>query len=253
MSPAARDAATKLGYTNVKVFHDGLPVWQKTHPNALSPRLLKEAWLDKQQPIVVLDARRRPAGGVIPGAVAFADTSKKSLDRLYKFRKVKPPIVVYDADGGKEAAKVAGAIVKEGYVAMILTGGAKAWKAAGYELAKGAAAKEIVYVPKPKPGEIPVPEFKAIAAAIPADTVVLDVRNADEVAAGAIPGSVNIPADQVAARAAELPKDKRIVTHCSTGLRAEMVYNVLKGAGFTRVAFVNAAVEFDGGKLDLGN
>lgn len=251
MSPAARDAAEKLGYTNAKIFHEGIPVWAKANPLSLTPKLLKEAWVDKEQPIVVLDVRKKAKGGVIPGAVAF-DGSRKSLDKLYKYRKVKPPIVVYDVDGGKAADAVARAIVKEGHVAMVLAGGAKAWQAAGYALAKGPAAKEIAFVPKPKPGSIPVPEFKAIAAAIPADTVVLDVRNADEVAKGAIAGAVNIPGDQLANRTAELPKDRRIVAHCSTGVRAEMAYHVLKGAGFTRVAYLNAAVDFDGGKPEIG-
>lgn len=71
-------------------------------------------------------------------------------------------------------------------------------------------------------------------------------------AGGAFKGSVNIPADQVANRAGELPKDKRIVTMCSTGVRAEMAYNVLKGAGFPRVAFLNSTVEFEGGKPEIG-
>jgi len=252
MSPAARNAAEALGYTNAKVYHDGLPVWSRTHVLALTPKLLKEAWLDKQQPLVLLDARASAKGGVIPGAVAFPKAGQKDLDRLYKFRKAKPPIVVYDADGTTSAPAVAAKIVAAGYPAMVLTGGVAAWKAAGYELAPGAPAKGIVYVPRPKPGEVPVPEFKALVAAIPADTVVLDVRNADELANGKFEGSVNIPADQLASRAGELPKEKRIVAHCSTGTRAEMAYNTLKGAGFQNVAFFAKSVEFEAGKAEIG-
>ncbi len=48
------------------------------------------------------------------------------------------------------------------------------------------------------------------------------------------------------------PKDKRIVTHCSTGVRAEMAYTVLKQAGFANVAFLNAPVDFFGGKATIG-
>ncbi|HET8539849.1 MAG TPA: rhodanese-like domain-containing protein [Anaeromyxobacter sp.] len=251
MSPAARDAAQALGYTNAKVYHDGLPAWTKKNPLALSPKLLKEAWLDKQQPLVVLDARKKPAGGVIPGAVAFPDASRAALDKLYKFRKVKPPIVVYDADGASGAAAIASKIVAEGHPAMVLTGGVKAWKAAGYELAPGAPAREIVFVPKPKAGEVAVAEFKALVAAVPADTVLLDVRNADETATGAFQGAVNIPSDQLASRTAELPKEKRIVAHCSTGTRAEMAYHLLKGAGFQNVAFFARAVEFEDGKAEI--
>ena len=38
---------------------------------------------------------------------------------------------------------------------------------------------------------------------------VLDVRTPEEYVAGHVPGAVNIPHDQVAARLAEVPKDKR--------------------------------------------
>jgi rhodanese-related sulfurtransferase len=252
MSPAARDAAEALGYGNAKVYHEGVPVWAKLHPLALSAKLLKEAWLEKEQPLILLDARKKATGGVIPGAVAFPDTSRRSLDTLFKFRKLRPPIVVYDADGKGPAAKVAAAIVKEGYAVMVLGGGVAAWKAAGYALAAGAPARAITYVPKPRPGALPAAAFRDLVAAIPADTLVLDVRSADEVTAGAFPGAVHIPADQIATRLAELPKDKRIVTHCTTGTRAEMVYNVLKGAGFTDVAFLATTVEFDGGKAEIG-
>lgn len=252
MSPAARDAAQTLGYTNAKVYHEGLPGWTKRNALALSPKLLKEAWLDKQQPLVLLDARKKATGGVIPGAAAFPAATKASLDGLYKFRKLKPPIVVYDADGASGAAAIAAKIVAEGHPAMVLTGGVAAWKAAGYALAPGAPAREIVYVPKPKPGELGVAEFKALVAAVPADVVLLDVRSADETAGGAFKGSVNIPGDQLPTRTAELPKEKRIVAHCSTGTRAEMAYNLLKGAGFQNVAFFAKSVEFEDGQPELG-
>lgn len=253
MSPAARDAAEKLGYTNAKIYHEGIPVWAKGRALALSPKLLKEAWLDKEQPIIVLDARTGNAGaGIIKGAAAFPEASKAALDKLFPFRKMRPPVVVYDEDGAGNAQVVAKAIVAAGYPAMVLTGGTKAWQAAGYPLAAGAPAAAITFVPKPKPGELPVAEFKALVQAIPADTVLLDVRGADEVMAGAFKGSVNIPADQVAQRAGELPKEKRIVAHCSTGTRAEMTYNVLKNAGFPRVAFLNTSVDFDGGAAEVG-
>jgi rhodanese-related sulfurtransferase len=253
MSPAALQATEALGYTNVKAYHEGVPVWAKTNALSMTPKLLKEAWLDKGQPVILLDARKAVKGGVLPGAAAMTDGSEKSTNRLYQYRKAKPPIVVYDEDGKGNAQAIAKAIAAAGQPAMVLAGGVAGWKGAGYALVDGAPAKEIAFVPKPKPGVIPVAEFKVIAATQPADTVVLDVRASDEVAAGAIKGSVNIPADQLAARTAELPRDKRIVCHCSTGTRAEMAYNVLKAAGFTKVAWLDAPVEFEGGKAEIGD
>jgi rhodanese-related sulfurtransferase len=250
MSPAARDAAEKLGYVNAKSYHEGIPAWSKGNPMALSAKLLKEAWLAKEQPIVILDARKDAAGGVIAGAAALADPA--ALEKVTRLKKLRPPVVVYDADGAGNALVVAKALVAAGQPAMVLQGGLAAWKAAGYPLAAGAPVAEVTFTPKPKPGELPVEEFKKLLAAPASGTVILDVRNVDELEDGAFPGSLNIPATQLTNRIAELPKDKRVVAHCSTGVRAEMAYNVLKGAGLPNVAFLNAPVDFFGGKAEIG-
>jgi rhodanese-related sulfurtransferase len=41
-----------------------------------------------------------------------------------------------------------------------------------------------------------------------------------------------------------LPKDKRIIAHCSTGIRAEMAYHKLKDAGY-KSGFLNAEIDVD--------
>ena len=72
--------------------------------------------------------------------------------------------------------------------------------------------------------------------------LILDVRNADEANAGMIKGAMLIPDEELASRIAELPKGKRIITHCSTGVRAEMAYHKLKQAGYN-AGFVYAVVD----------
>ena len=85
-------------------------------------------------------------------------------------------------------------------------------------------------------------EFTTLAKNTPADVLILDVRNADEAAQGMIKGSLLIPDEELAARLAEVPKNKRIVTHCLTGIRAEMAYHKLKEAGYN-AAFLNNEIE----------
>ena len=46
------------------------------------------------------------------------------------------------------------------------------------------------------------------------DLVVLDVRPADEYAAGHIPGAIGIPLDQLAERIAELPDGVEVIAYC---------------------------------------
>ena len=95
------------------------------------------------------------------------------------------------------------------------------------------------------PGEMDVEVFKALLEKPAADKIILDVRQVSEVKEdGALPGSINVPLDVLESRLSELPKDKTLILHCSTGARAEMAYNILKKAGF-KADYVKALVEFD--------
>ncbi len=245
MSPNSAGRAEKLGYTNVKVYHEGLPVWTKKNHTILSTLFLKDAWIDKGIPHILLDVRPGSVAekGFIKGAVAMA--TKDVAVNIAKFppKDMKPPIMIYDQNGGDDAKAAAKALVAAGYTAVnVVTGGFDAWTAAKYPVESGKLAANIVYVPKPRPGEIPFDEFKKIAAATPADTLILDVRNTDEGNAGMIKGAKLVPDEEILNRLAEIPKDKQIIAHCSTGTRAEMAYHKLKEKGYN-VKFLNAKVD----------
>ena len=65
---------------------------------------------------------------------------------------------------------------------------------------------------------------------------VLDVRRPYEYAEGHVPGAINVPHDQVAARLAEIPKDKDVVLYCRSGRRAQAAADVLAAHGYKRLA-----------------
>jgi apolipoprotein D and lipocalin family protein len=67
--------------------------------------------------------------------------------------------------------------------------------------------------------------------------LVLDVRRAEEFAAGRVPGSRNLPHEQLVADPALLgaPKDAEIVVYCQSGRRANMALEALQKAGYTRL------------------
>jgi sulfur dioxygenase len=67
---------------------------------------------------------------------------------------------------------------------------------------------------------------------------IIDVREADEFSGplGRIPGSVLMPLGSLAERAGEIAKDKPIVTVCRAGGRSAQATNILRQAGFDRVA-----------------
>ena len=65
---------------------------------------------------------------------------------------------------------------------------------------------------------------------------VLDVRTPQEYAEGHVPGAVNVPHDQLAARLAEVPKDKDVVLYCKSGRRAGIAADVLAANGYMRLS-----------------
>lgn len=254
MSPKSAAKAEQLGYTNVKVYHDGMPGWSKRNYAVLSAPFLKEAWIDKDIPHVLIDVRseKEAKKGFIKGAVSMPAAEVEKSIAKFPSKDMKPPVIIYDEKGGDSAVKAAKALIAAGHTRVdIVTGGFDAWKTAGYPVETGNLATNIVYVPKPRPGEISIEEFKKIAMNTPPDVLILDVRNQDEANAGIIKGAKLVPDEEILTRLAEIPKDKLVVTHCSTGVRAEMAYHTLKGKGYN-VKFLNANVSIDkDGKFDI--
>lgn len=72
-----------------------------------------------------------------------------------------------------------------------------------------------------------------------AGAVILDVRNVEEFADGAIPGSINVPLDDLRSRMSEIP-DGPVVVYCKVGQRGHTATVLLRENGFE-------AVNLDGG------
>jgi rhodanese-related sulfurtransferase len=66
------------------------------------------------------------------------------------------------------------------------------------------------------------------------DVAVLDVREGWEVATVSLPGTVNIPMQQIPQRVTELPRDKPLVVMCHHGGRSRQVTGWLRQNGFTQ-------------------
>jgi len=81
--------------------------------------------------------------------------------------------------------------------------------------------------------------FKAARGRLPGlaaqGAVFVDVRTPAEFAAGNKPGSLNIPLDELAARAAELDKSRPVILSCASGARSGAAVGVLKNLGFRDV------------------
>jgi NADPH-dependent 2,4-dienoyl-CoA reductase/sulfur reductase-like enzyme/rhodanese-related sulfurtransferase len=66
-------------------------------------------------------------------------------------------------------------------------------------------------------------------------STLLDVRTPEEFAAGALPGAVNIPVDDLRGRLGELDRDADIVTYCKVGQRGYVAERILRQHGFAKV------------------
>jgi rhodanese-related sulfurtransferase/TusA-related sulfurtransferase len=63
-------------------------------------------------------------------------------------------------------------------------------------------------------------------------TLLVDVRTGLEHAAGSIPGSINIPVDELRERLAELDREKEIWVYCQVGLRGYTASRILQQLGY---------------------
>ena len=69
------------------------------------------------------------------------------------------------------------------------------------------------------------------------DTLLVDVRSRDEYKQGHIPGSKNIPLDQIAQiEKTAKDKDKEIILYCLSGARASSACSALCQMGYTNVS-----------------
>jgi glyoxylase-like metal-dependent hydrolase (beta-lactamase superfamily II) len=81
------------------------------------------------------------------------------------------------------------------------------------------------------------------------EPLVLDVRDPDEVAEWAIPGSMNIPLRELDQRIGALPRDREVVTVCASGGRSAVAADALAHAGL-RVANLRGGIAAWGSVYD---
>lgn len=228
-----------------------MPAWKKAgHTIISTPAYIKDT-LDKGLPTVLIDLRsvNEARAAHIPGAVSIP--AKEISQAKDKFPAEKTaPIILY-ANDTQTATDKFRTVRGWGYTnTTVLENGIESWKKAGGLVITGDITTKVSYVPKLGPGEISTDEFRRIAETRPADKLILDVRDADETEDGTLAGSKNIPVKDITARLAEIPREKEIITHCATGVRAEMAFLTLKEAGY-KVRFLNAKIEIENGKYTI--
>lgn len=226
LSPASAEIAKKLGYTDVRVYHDGEPEWSK----AKLPTYSTNEFI-KNGNVVLIDIRptKKAIAGRIKGAYNVPyESLEDKLDDVPR----NAPIVLY---GEKEAVDKVGEVRDQGFnFVSLVKGGYEGWVKSGGEIDKGPIFNtEIKWVRKLGKSEVSVADFRKATTGEDKDAVIVDDRTKEEVAElGIFKNTINIPLDEIPARLNELPKDKKIYVHCSTGARADMAYNELVKHGY---------------------
>jgi rhodanese-related sulfurtransferase len=84
-------------------------------------------------------------------------------------------------------------------------------------------------------GDVAAITWDQIAALDRSQNVLIDVRNAPELAGGFIEGTIHIPLPELRQRIDEIPTGKRLVVYCHAGQRAYYACRILTQRGFEAV------------------
>ena len=246
MAPKVAGLAIKDGYKNVKTFMAGAPGWLEAEKMFYA----SNEFVAKGN-IVLLDLRsaKKSAAGRIARSVTIPyDTLEDRLDDLPR----KAAIVLY-SDSAEEAASAVEDLRDEGFKKVSLVdGNFSGWVKSGGKVVTGPVVTDINWVRKLGKGEVVKADFMKAVSGADAYSVILDVRTADEVSAGAFKNAITIPLDQIGSRLSEIPKNKKIYIYCSTGARADMAAQELNKNGF-KAFFLVANVECEGNDCEIEN
>jgi hydroxyacylglutathione hydrolase len=211
-------------------------------PAPLTPRAVEVAIAEGA---VLVDARTNEQfdEAHIPGAISASAYDTGFATKVAHVLPENVDVIVVAASDGYEleAAKLLASVGVR--VRGFLEGGMTAWRSE----------------------ERPVERLTAVSAACLADRLedpyhedllVVDVRGAKEFAAGHIPGSRNVPYEELLDRLGELPRERPIALVCSAGKRSGLAASLLQREGFPRLLHVTpggvTAWARRGGRLETG-
>ena len=114
--------------------------------------------------------------------------------------------------------------------------------ALGYDVGK---LRKVPHNPLPSAAKVSAEAVQTRLGSAVGAPMLLDVRTAEEFAAGHLPGAKNIPYDQIPSRIKELKsaQDNEIVVYCRTGRRAGIAIDTLSGAGFRKLGHLEGDYE----------
>lgn len=185
--------------------------------------------------------------GHIPGAVNVPlRTLTQNLDKI----PADMPVFVYCASGHRAGIALS-ALRSLGYDNVrAFSPGWKGWSGANEEVSMEAVAGESYPVPEIDPavlaavdgfvsnipeGWLTIGDAEKLDEAIAAGAVLVDVREPNEYAKGAIPNALSIPIRTIGANLDQIATDKPVVVYCASGFRASLSLAALQIMGYGNV------------------
>ena len=234
LSHKSAKKAEALGYTNVKVFAEGYPVWMSMagHYPWVTEDYVKSR-IEKNDGMLLVDARpkrKKYDKGHITTAISIPDSQfDKMTDQLPR---EKDALLVFYCGGFKckLSHKSAAKAIAMGYTNVkVFAAGYPVWKEkyADFQVAGSAAAPAQMKAGKEE-GSIDNDLFTQIVTEKPETILLVDVRDSDEFQTGSLKSAVNIPVDDLEKKIKTLPTDKPIVFICGTGARSGESYYMVK-------------------------
>jgi len=255
LSSQEAEVAMKAGFTNVKVWYEGMPGWKKAgnYAEIETKAVEKLVMKPSKDPYLLIDAR--PAvkyqKSFIPNAISLPKAEFELKKGLLPNDKSVPLIFYCGGYKCKLSHQSAQMALAMGYKKVsVYAAGQPDWKKAGLPLwgneASGVKKKKVATNALPE--SIPPEEFKKLVAS--GEVTIVDVRAKDEFDAGHIPGSIHIFDEDFIFKpkeaASKLPEGGRVVLHCATGGRAGGAYYAILGetdyANKNNVQYLDATI-----------
>ena len=187
------------------------------HVPGFPPRAFKEA--TESNAGVLVDVRNMLAfgGGHIAGAMNIPGTPILSIWAGWMLDPEQPILLVLEDDG--ELDRIVRLFIRTGYTkfAGYLTGGMKAWHAAGF--------------PIERVGQMSVHELDKRRPSLQ----IVDVRSPGEWKKGHVPGAKHMFLPELRGRVKELDRTKPTAIYCGSGYRASIATSILKPEGFNEL------------------
>ncbi len=260
LAPGSAIVAKNAGYTNVKVYHEGLPQWRKLG----NPVCLKQkGFIGAQKKgvcMILIDLRKNAKEGHIPGAVGILPKDIGKWKNRFpspskRVNKVAPVVVYVQNNKHKgDVSSVLKTIFSWGFTNVsILDGGFDGYVKAGGKVEKNKLQNKIFYVKKLEPGEMYPRDFVKKVKKLGDNEILVDARPSDEFDVTHIPGAKNVPVTEFTKeRAKELKSYKTVYMYCNTGLLAGMLFEKTQKAGLTNIKWLKNNVVFRGDKIEIG-